>query len=268
VSAALVVLATALLTWPAAVPAVRRLSAPARTSVRSVARVVFPHSPALAAGAAATVAAVLSTPVVAALAGGCAALGVRAVRARRSAATGDARLLILADALGVLVAELRSGRSPAQAARAVVASCPEQATARLLAAALAVDGPDPPAADAPHDETARVRAAVRLSARTGCSLAAVLAALEDDLRARHRQRLDLRTGTAGPRAGAGVLAGLPLLGLAMGAGVGADPWHVLTATVAGQVLLVAGVGLEVAGVAWMARLVRRATSGAAVGRGR
>jgi tight adherence protein B len=44
----------------------------------------------------------------------------------------------------------------------------------------------------------------------------------------------------------------------MGGGVGADPWRVLTTTGTGQLLLVAGVGLEVAGLVWSARLVRRA----------
>jgi tight adherence protein B len=99
-----------------------------------------------------------------------------------------------------------------------------------------------------------------LSIRTGCSLAAVLTAVEDDLRARSRHRLELRAATAGPRAGAAVLAGLPLLGLAMGSGVGADPWRVLTTTVAGQVLLVAGVAFEVVGLRWSRWLVRRAVA--------
>jgi tight adherence protein B len=86
----------------------------------------------------------------------------------------------------------------------------------------------------------------------------VLTALEDDLRARHRHRSELRSATAGPRASAIVLAGLPLVGLAMGSGVGADPWGVLTTTPAGQVLLVLGVLLEVLGVVWTGRLTRRA----------
>jgi tight adherence protein B len=88
----------------------------------------------------------------------------------------------------------------------------------------------------------------------------VVAALEDDLRARHRHRAELRTATAAPRASAAVLAGLPAVGLAMGSGVGADPWAVLTTTPPGQVLLVAGVVLEVGGVAWVGRLTRRAVS--------
>ena len=47
-----------------------------------------------------------------------------------------------------------------------------------------------------------------------------------------------------------LLAGLPLVGLAMGSGVGADPWRVLTTTGPGQVLLVAGSALELAGLPW------------------
>jgi tight adherence protein B len=54
-----------------------------------------------------------------------------------------------------------------------------------------------------------------------------------------------------------VLAGLPALGLAMGSGVGAEPWRVLTTTGTGQVLLVVGVTLELAGLAWSRRLVGR-----------
>jgi tight adherence protein B len=90
-----------------------------------------------------------------------------------------------------------------------------------------------------------------------------VAAVEDDLRARQAQKHDLRSALAAPRASAGLLAGLPLLGLAMGSGVGADPWHVLTRTGTGQALLVAGVALEIAGVAWSGRLVARATRGPA-----
>jgi tight adherence protein B len=86
----------------------------------------------------------------------------------------------------------------------------------------------------------------------------VVTAVEDDLRARARAGTELRAAVAGPRASATVLAGLPVLGLLMGSGVGADPWRVLTTTGTGTVLLLAGVGLEVAGLAWSDRLVRQA----------
>jgi tight adherence protein B len=73
-----------------------------------------------------------------------------------------------------------------------------------------------------------------------------------------RQQQDLRTAVAAPQASALLLAALPLLALAMGSGIGADPWHVLAATPVGNLLLIVGVGLEAAGLAWSSRLVQRA----------
>jgi tight adherence protein B len=173
---------------------------------------------------------------------------------RRHAAEADGRLLVLAGSLGVLAAELDSGRTPSAAAGAAARACPDGATASALASALAPDTALP----AGPAELVLVRGAVVLSSRTGCSLSAVARALEQDLRFRHRQVQELRTATAGPRASAVVLAALPVLGLFMGTGVGAHPWTVLTTTGAGQALLVAGVLLEVAGVAWTGRLSARA----------
>lgn len=234
---ALLSVAAALLIWPAPAHPVTRLAVAPGLGRTDVPRRLV-ASPWAAASLAAAVGAVLSTPLVAVLAAGCAALGSRALERRRRGAEADARLLGLAEALGVLAAELRAGRPLPAAAASAAAACPDARTRHELAQALA----EP----------------VDLSLRTGCSLAAVAGALEDDLRARHRHRLELRTATAGPRASAVVLAGLPVLGLAMGAGIGADPWRVLTTTGPGQVLLVAGVLLEVVGIAWAGRLTRRA----------
>jgi tight adherence protein B len=166
----------------------------------------------------------------------------------------------LTEGLGALAADLRSGRSLSAAVDAAVAACADPETSAALARALrAPDSPVPPRQDAELAAALdRISAGVLLSARTGCSLAAVTAAVEDDLRARHRLRQELRTATAGPRASAMLLAALPVLGLAMGGGVGADPWRVLTSTGTGQVLFVAGVTLELAGLSWSGRLVRRA----------
>lgn len=219
----------------------------------------IPLPPAVAA-VAALGCALASTPLVAALGGVAAFLGARAWLSARAERAGDARLGSLSDGLGALAADLRSGRSLEDAAGSAAVATADETCGRALRAALrgpgdVLEGSDPALADA----LARIRAAVRLSARTGCSLAAVASAVEDDLRSRHRLRLELRTATAAPRASAALLAGLPLLGLAMGAGIGADPWGVLTGTGAGQVLLVIGAGLEVAGLAWARRLIARAT---------
>jgi tight adherence protein B len=216
--------------------------------------------PPMAGAAAAAAAATVSTPLVAGLAGTAAFLGARAwVAGRRSGRT-DAELQGLTEGLGALAADLRSGRSLEAATRAAVAACADEECGRSLARAIRAPGavspgqPDVVVAEA----LGRISAAVLLSARTGCSLAAVAGAVEDDLRARRRHRQELRTATAGPRASAMLLAGLPVLGLAMGSGVGADPWAVLTTTGTGQLLLVAGVALELAGLTWSRQLVRRA----------
>ena len=256
----LLLLAVALLLWPGSA-AVRRerwrsVSRRPDAGPRPPAGVPLP---AVAAAAAGAVAALLSTPLVAALAGGCAALAARAELRRRAGAQEEARLAALGEALIALGAELRGGRSLDEATRAAVAACADDDSGRALARA--VRSPEEGAGDDTGElgrALGRVAAAARLSARTGCSLAAVVGAVEDDLRARSRQRLELRSATAGSQASAALLAGLPVLGLVMGGGVGADPWRVLTTTLTGQVLLVAGVGLEVAGLAWSTRLVRRA----------
>jgi len=256
----LVVLAIALVLWPAPAGPRARLGTvdgfrvPPSWTRETLLSPVLAGLGALAGGAA------LSTPLVAVLAGGCTALAARALAARRRSAAADGGLLELAGALGVLSAELRAGRSLDGAARAAAAACPTASTGRDLATVVGsrAAGAPPDVGDVVDQDLARIGAAVELSVRSGCSLAAVLAAVEDDLRARHRHRAELRSATAGARASATVLAGLPVVGLAMGSGVGADPWRVLTTTGAGQVLLVVGVLLELAGIAWTARLTRRA----------
>jgi tight adherence protein B len=252
VTGVLLCVAAGIALWPSGEGAAGRIAGSGRRGPS--ARRPLPSSPLAAGVAAALLAALVSTPLVAVLAAGCVGLAVRGLRRRRWTAAADTGLLALAEALGVLAAELDAGRALASATAAAVSACPDEATGRALAEALRPDGAQRPATA----ELQQVGAAVRLSVRTGSSLAAVIRALEEDLRARHRLQQELRTATAGPRASAAVLAGLPVLGLLMGSGVGARPWSVLTTTAAGQVLLVVGVVLEGAGVAWTGRLARRA----------
>ncbi len=250
-----------MLLWPDGVgrrrARLRVLSARSRPSKGPAASRRRVPVPVAVAAAVTVTAAAMSTPLVAGLAGVLAGLAARGWAHRRRGASDEERLLALVQGLAALAADLRSGRSLAAATDAAAVACGNDRTGRELARAVRV--PDQPAADdTPGGALGRISGGVLLSGRTGCSLAEVVSAVEDDLRARHRHDLELRAATAGPRAGALLLAGLPVLGLAMGSGVGADPWRVLTATGTGQVLLVAGVALELAGVAWSARLVRRA----------
>jgi tight adherence protein B len=255
---ALLSAALAVLLWPDR-RAVRRarLTTVAGRGAERIRPGALPVAPA-AAVVAAAVGGSLSTPLVAALAGVVAFLGARAWVAGRRGDRSEGRLLALTEGLGALAADLRSGRSLEAATGTAVGACGDADCGRALARALRsprsgpADAHDPALAEA----LGRISAAVLLSERTGCSLAAVAGAVEDDLRARRRHRLELRSAVAAPRASAMLLAGLPVLGLAMGSGVGADPWEVLT-TGSGQLLLVVGVALEVAGIAWSGRLVRR-----------
>ncbi len=254
-SAALFCTAGALLCWPPA-----RRSATSRRPLRHGAVLKLPLRR-TAIGLAATVAVLggtASTPIVAALAAG-AVLGIgRAWERRRERAVDERRVRGLADALAGFAADLRAGRPASEAALGASRACPDEVTAEALGRALRVPEARSPAGGAWAEAVARIAAGVRLSTRTGCSMAAVACAVEDDLRNRVRQQQDLRTAVAAPQASALLLAALPLLALAMGSGIGADPWHVLVATPVGNLLMVVGVGLEAAGLAWSSRLVRRA----------
>jgi tight adherence protein B len=219
----------------------------------------LPVPPAVAA-VVALCGALVSTPLVAVLGGAAGFLGTRSWLSARAERQADGRLRSLADGLGALAADLRGGRSLEAAVGAAAVACADDECGRALTTALRAPGAAPAGSADPvlGDAFVRIAAAVAISARTGCSLAAVAGAAEDDLRARLRLRLELRAATAAPRASAALLAGLPVLGLAMGSGIGADPWGVLTGTGVGQILLVAGVGLEAAGLAWSRRLIARA----------
>ncbi|RBY84217.1 type II secretion system F family protein [Blastococcus sp. TF02A-26] len=257
VAPAVLLLAAAVLSWPARRPVVRL--PPIRRSASCTDAVPLP---ATAAVLAALAGAALSTPVVAGLAAAGAAAAVLGRRRRGRARVEEERVAGLTEALGALAAELRSGRPLEDAAAAAGAACGDGAVAEALLRAVRAPASFPaPDRDAGAWDAAvaRVAAAARLSVRTGCSLSAVVGAVEDDLRARRRHRLELRSALAGPRASAALLAGLPVLALLMGGGIGADPWRVLTTTGTGQVLLVLGVALEAAGLAWTARLVARVT---------
>ncbi|MDQ3763360.1 MAG: type II secretion system F family protein [Actinomycetota bacterium] len=230
----------------------------------------------LLVGLAAGVGALLAGPggvLAAAMVTGTATARWRAGQDRRAAA---AAATGLSDALGMLVAELRAGAHPGDAVRAAADThadrpsnvSPEMPTevvrALSTAAAAARLGGDVPAvlrtAGPAHLRAwlGRLADAWSLADRYGIPLADLLEAVRSDTEQRVRFAADVQARLAGPRATAAVLAGLPLLGLALGHAVGAAPLQVLRETPAGQVLLVAGTGLACIGVLWSARLVSRA----------
>jgi tight adherence protein B len=78
------------------------------------------------------------------------------------------------------------------------------------------------------------------------------------VRADQEARRQVRTELAATRATARMVSGLPLLLLAGAQGAGARPWHVLLATLPGQLCLLGGVALVGAGLLWIERIARSA----------
>jgi tight adherence protein B len=161
---------------------------------------------------------------------------------RRRQAAGAAMVSL---ALALLAGELAAGASPASALSA--------ASEAGVDIGARIDGPV-----GPDDHVARVVVAWQFSAETGVALADLVGRVRADLADAVAGRRDLSTVAAGPQASAAVLAALPVLGVALGAAMGADPLGVLFGTPAGRLLLCLGVALDAAGVAWTMRLVARA----------
>ena len=195
--------------------------------------------PALAFGAAAVGAASLAggAPLLPALAGsvagGAAGLLVSRAAARRQRRRQHAAAV---EFVAALAADIRAGQQPSDA----------------LASATTVADLDP------RFLASAIDAVWAVSARSGAPVATVLDRMEQDLRARIRQRREVAAQLAGARATAALLAFLPVLGIGLGTAMGARPLQVLFGAPAGQVSLVVGVGLDAVGVLWTAGIVRRA----------
>jgi tight adherence protein B len=201
-------------------------------------------------------------PVVAGLAGVPLLRRVRLAREARRAweRRGDAVIALCA----ALAGEVRAGRQPGEALLPAARDSGGLGDIQAAVLAAARFGGDVPgalatAAREPGAEGLLGLAACwRVAVDQGAGLAAGLDRLEGALRAERDQRADLRAQLAGARSTAVMLAGLPVLGLALGTALGADPLHVLLHTGAGVGCLLVGGALEGLGVWWAARIVRGA----------
>lgn len=262
-AAILVALAGALMLWPRP-PSHRRLRqiagtpGPPRQSLDPWWLVwVLPAAAAAAFGPAAAVAAAMVAGLVS---------GQHRRTRREAAAARDVEELI--SGLAVMGAEMSVGAPVAQACRAAADELAAAGAAGPVGpelsrmAARAELGGDPGAASAARaGPVRRLAQAWTTSLEFGLPMGEVLAALRADLVARQEFAARTRAGLAGPRATAVVLAGLPLLGLALGQAMGAAPLHVLLGTGMGGVLLVTGTALSVVGVLWAGRITDRAVPG-------
>jgi hypothetical protein len=163
-----------------------------------------------------------------------------------------------------LAGEVRAGRQPGEALLPAARDSGGFGDAQAAVLAAARFGGDVPnalaaAARQPGAEGLRGLAACwRVAVDQGAGLAAGLDRLEAALRAERDQRADLRAQLAGARATAVMLAGLPAVGLGLGAALGADPLHILLHTSSGLGCLAVGGVLEGLGLWWALRIVRGA----------
>jgi tight adherence protein B len=182
---------------------------------------------------------------------------VRARRADESAA--------LEGALAILVGELRVGAHPVAAVEAAAdeATGPVATWLRVVAArarlgADVAEGLRAVAAQSTlpfHWE--RLAVCWRLAQSHGISIATLMHAAHRDVVERSRFESRVAAGMAGARATAGVLAGLPALGVGLGQLIGADPVRFLLSGGAGGWLLVVGSMLACCGLLWSDRITNR-----------
>src|SRR6476619_6495720 len=165
----------------------------------------------------------------------------RALRRKRAA---DDKALNAA--LGLICAELAAG-SRTDHALLAAADVAGRFDAAFRAVAHAVEEAGDPAA-----------ALVSVAVRTGAPVAAVLDRARNDVADRMGIARDLAAAVSGARASAALLAVLPVLGVAMGVGLGAAPLEVLFRTSVGHGALAAGTVLTAVGVLWTERLISRA----------
>lgn len=172
-------------------------------------------------------------------------------RGRRLAVElGQARVL---DFCQLLAAELAAGQPPAAAlergAREWPALAPVVAALRL--------GSDLPAAFRRLSRTpglgdlALAAAAWQVAHASGGGLAAAVGRVATGLRSTQATRRVVRAELASARATARLMAGLPVLALVMGRGMGGDPVAFLFATAPGLACLAGGLVLGGAGLWWI-----------------
>jgi tight adherence protein B len=184
--------------------------------------------------------------------GGTCGLLVRSAVARRRSARRQVEIL---DAVRALRREIHAG-ADLDAAVAVVRRVSAPAVADLLGRVQSGTGDGGPAPPQPTGAEFALASAVRLSRRFGAPLSVLLDGVAAGL-ADEREAVAQRTAVvAGARLSGWVLAALPLMGVLLGAGMGADPVPVLFGGGLGSVLLLVGTLLLCAGLLWSARIAR------------
>jgi len=215
---------------------------------------------ALAAGATWTPAGAVGLPLALTTAVLAGAAGWLARRGRARAGAARARAGVV-EGCEALASGLRSGLAPQRVldrvARDVPLLVPAATAARLgadVVAALRSASTRPGA-----ERLAMLAAAWEVAHRSGAGLAGVVSRIAVTVRADAGRARQVEAALGGARSTARLFAVLPVLGVALGAGMDADPVGVLTGTPVGAWCLCAGAVLVVTGLVWVERLADGAT---------
>lgn len=205
----------------------------------------------------------LSIAVAALTATGTGVILVRSMLGRRRA---TARARATATLLGHLIADLEAGAAPGTA----LGRAAEEATAvpevtRLVHAAAthARRGHDPATVLADQEdlaELAEIGKAWGLAQRHGMALTGLLRTQREQITQRLRHEAATTASLQGPQATALILSALPLAGIVLGSGMGANPVAWLLGGGLGGTLLMVGTALNCVGLLVAHEIIRRARS--------
>ena len=164
--------------------------------------------------------------------------------------------------LGALAAELDAGQAlDAALEQACAPLDPDPCPRARVAARIGGDVPAALREDARAANSSALRALAacwEVAGRSGSGLGASVRRLAESERSAHAARGELSAELATVRASSKLLAALPLLGLLLGMGLGANPVAWLVSSWIGRGALVAGLLLQGAGLLWLQRIVKRA----------
>lgn len=175
------------------------------------------------------------------------------------------------DICQTVAAELRAGRTPAEALRHACQTVDPSAAARLgpvLAAAQTGDDVADALVAVAHIPgargLARLAACWRVGAEAGGAFADVIDRAAATLRDEHAHREEIAAQLAGPRATARLLAVLPVLGILLAAALGTHPLAFFLGTPYGLACFGLGLALDGTGLWWTHRLA--SSAGGSAGR--